>query len=281
VGESAGCRNSNGIYARELARGVAGAVLFAFPLLMTMEMWWLGLYMDQLRLALFLLVGLFLVIGLSWHAGFSDTPDLSGVLADAFSAYGIGVVTSALLLALFGIVTVAMNAEEIVGKVAVQSVPAAIGAILARKQLAASGDDAPADDAEQPPSSYAGELFLMFGGAVFVAFNVAPTDEMALIAHIMTPWHAIALALLSILALHALVYAVELRGQEKWPEDASFLRVFLRFSLAGYGIALMVSGYILWTFGRTDDTGLGEIAIMVVVLGFPAALGAATARLVI
>lgn len=276
-------RQSNRAYARELARGVAGAVLFAFPLLMTMEMWWLGLYMDQLRLALFLLVGLLLVIGLSYHAGFTATPNLSDVLADAFSAYGIGVVTSALLLVLFGIVTVEMGPDEIVGKVAIQSVPAAIGAILARKQLTAGddGDDDSDDDDEERPASYAGELFLMFGGAVFVAFNVAPTDEMALIAHIMTPWHAIVLALVSILALHALVYAVELRGQEAWPEDASFLQVFLRFSLAGYGIALLVSGYILWTFGRTDDTGLGEIAIMVVVLGFPAALGAATARLVI
>lgn len=278
MGGSASCRKSNRAYARELARGIAGAVLFAFPLLMTMEMWWLGLYMDQLRLALFLLVGLLLVIGLSHHAGFGPTPSLSDVLADAFSAFGIGVVTSAALLALFGIVTVAMGPDEIVGKIAVQSVPAAIGAILARKQLAAGAD---AGDDDERPASYAGELFLMFGGAVFVALNVAPTDEMALIAHIMTPWHAIVLAFVSLLALHALVYAVELRGQEAWPEDTSFLQVFYRFSLAGYGIALLVSGYILWTFGRTDDTGLGQIATMVVVLGFPAALGAATARLVI
>jgi uncharacterized membrane protein len=27
-----------------LARGLGGAILFALPLLMTMEMWWLGFY---------------------------------------------------------------------------------------------------------------------------------------------------------------------------------------------------------------------------------------------
>ncbi|CAN7555305.1 DUF2391 family protein [Phenylobacterium sp. LjRoot225] len=38
-------------YGRGLARAVAGALIFSFPLLMTMEMWQLGFYMDRLRLA--------------------------------------------------------------------------------------------------------------------------------------------------------------------------------------------------------------------------------------
>lgn len=33
---------SSGEFARALGRAFAGAILFAFPLLMTMEMWWLG-----------------------------------------------------------------------------------------------------------------------------------------------------------------------------------------------------------------------------------------------
>ena len=39
-----------------LARAFAGAIIFALSLLMTMEMWWLGFYMDRLRFAFFLLV---------------------------------------------------------------------------------------------------------------------------------------------------------------------------------------------------------------------------------
>ena len=37
-----------------LARAFAGALIFGLPLLMTMEMWALGFYMEPLRLALFL-----------------------------------------------------------------------------------------------------------------------------------------------------------------------------------------------------------------------------------
>jgi uncharacterized membrane protein len=39
-----------------LARAFGGAILFSFPMLMTMEMWWLGFYIDPFRLALFILL---------------------------------------------------------------------------------------------------------------------------------------------------------------------------------------------------------------------------------
>jgi uncharacterized membrane protein len=39
--------------------------------------------------------------------------------------------------------------------------------------------------------------------------------------------------------------------------------------------------YILWTFGRVDGTALEAILGSVVVLGFPASVGAAIARLVV
>lgn len=271
--------NANLEYAKELARAAGGAILFAFPLLMTMEMWWLGFYMDRLRLALFVGLGMALLIGLSRRVGFARNTRWFDDIADALSAYAMGVLVTLLLLALFGILDGTMSWSQWVGKIAIQSVPAGIGAILARSQLAGSSDE---DEQTEPqPVRYAGELFLMLGGAVFVAFNVAPTTEIQVIAQLITPWHGVLLALVSVTLLHLLVYALNFGGQEEWPEDAGFLTVFYRFSLAGYGLALAVSLYILWTFGRIDGTGIAEIVTMTVVLGFPASLGAATARLIV
>jgi len=121
----------------------------------------------------------------------------------------------------------------------------------------------------------------MLGGALFLAFNVAPTEEMILIAYRMTPWHGLALGVISIALLHVFVYNIGFSGQESRPEGGSFLSTFLHFTLAGYGIALLVSLYVLWTFGRTDDVAFTQVAMTTVVLSFPAALGAAMARLVI
>ena len=262
-----------------IARAFGGAVLFAFPLLMTMEMWELGFTMSRSRLALFIALTLPLLVGLSYFAGFEKTESLAEDAEDAFIAFGVGFLASTLMLALFGIITLDMPLAEIFGKIGIQTVPASIGAIVATKTL--QSRDAQGGEEEEERASYPGELFLMTAGALFVAFNVAPTEEMVRIAYTMTSWHAVALALVSILMLHGFVYTVGFGGQEERPGYAGFLLTFLHFTVAGYGIALLVSLYVLWTFERTVDVTPAEIAMMMVVLGFPASLGAATARLVV
>jgi uncharacterized membrane protein len=57
-------------FLRALARAFGGALLFALPLLMTMEMWQLGSTMPPLRLALFLGVMFPLLGALAYYAGF-------------------------------------------------------------------------------------------------------------------------------------------------------------------------------------------------------------------
>jgi putative integral membrane protein (TIGR02587 family) len=266
-------------FATGLARAFGGAVLFAFPLLMTMEMWQLGATVDRARLVIFIAATLPLLFGLSHYSGFEKTDTLAEDAEDAFIAFGVGFIASAAMLALFGIPSAEMSIGEIFGTIGIQAVPASIGAIVATKQLRGAGDER--DEEEGRRSSYQGELFLMLGGAVFVAFNVAPTEEVVLISYTMTPWHAFALAFVSIAALHLLVYTVGFAGQEERPDYAGFWLTFLHFTLAGYGIALLVSLYVLWTFERTVGLGIFEIAMMVVVLGFPSALGAAVARLIV
>lgn len=270
----------NAEFTKGLARAFAGAILFAFPLLMTMEMWWLGFYLDRTRLLIFMLVNLALLVPLSRCIGFEETHSWSEDMLDALTAYGIAIVASALMLAVLAILTPDMSASEILGKIAVQSVPASIGAIIARGQLGGVGDDDDEKAAGGSPS-YFRELLLMAVGAVFLAFNVAPTEEMILIAFKMTAWHALILIALSILALHAFVYVLDFRGQEDMPEGTGGLTGIITYSIAGYGIALLISLYVLWTFGRTDGASIFQIAIMVSVLGFPAALGAGSARLIV
>jgi putative integral membrane protein (TIGR02587 family) len=272
--------DTNKDYALGLSRAFGGAVSFAIPLLMTMEMWWLGFSMEPGRLLLFMSINFSILIGLSYFAGFERTFSWKEDAMDAFAAFGVGILTSAAMLALLAVITFDMTWGEIVGKVALQSVPASIGAMLGRKQLG-GGQDTQAEEERKAEAGYGGELFLMLAGALFLALNVAPTEEMILIAYQMSPWHTLALGFLSIILLHVLVYTVGFSGQESRPEGGTFLSTFFHFTLAGYGIALLISFYVLWTFGRTEDVAPTEIASMVVVLGFPASLGAATARLVI
>lgn len=269
---------ANRDYAVGLARAFGGAILFAFPLLMTMEMWTLGLHLERDRLLAFVLVDFAVLVGLAHFTGFEHTERWQDDVMDALSAFGVGVLASLLVLLLFGIVTPSMSGDAFVSTVTMEAIPASIGAAVARKQLG-EGDDT--DEQRERKAGYFGQLFLMAAGALFLSFNVAPTEEVTLLAMKMTPWHALALAAFSVVLLHAFVYRVGFAGQLEHPQGAGLSKVFVLHTVAGYGIALIVSLYVLWTFGRTDDTGMMTIIVMTVVLGFPSALGAAIARLIV
>jgi putative integral membrane protein (TIGR02587 family) len=266
---------------RGLARAFGGAIVFALPMLMTMEMWRLGFYIEPSRLAVLLALGIPLLIGLAWFSGFRRTFRLKDDVVDAFVAYGVGFMASALLLWLFAVLHFGMPLDALIGNVALQAVPAAIGALLARSQFGAAREE---KEQKKRQSGYGGEIFLMVAGALYLAFNVAPTEEMLLIGFQMSVWQAVALATLSLLIMHGFVYALEFSGQPPTPPGTPWWSLFLRFTVVGYALALMISLYALWTFGCTEGCTEGlaveSVVMMTVALGFPAAVGAAAARLI-
>lgn len=262
-----------------LARAFAGAILFGLPLLMTMEMWWLGFTMPSWKLALFLVVFFPLLVVLSWHAGFEPTFSWRDDVVDALVAYAVGFVASAAILYLLGLLGPDMSLREIVGKVSLQAVPASIGALLAQSQL---GNSHPSDveEREGRVARYASQLFIMGVGALFLGFNVAPTEEMLVIALRIPPWHAVGLALVSVALMHAFVYGASFRGSSYERHEPAWA-LFLRFTVVGYAIALLLSAATLWWFGRLDGLGAAAAVRVVTVLAFPCALGAAAARLIL
>jgi len=267
-----------GRYVIDLLRAFGGAILFSFPMLMTMEMWWLGFYMDPFRLALFTLFNIPVLIGLSYYGGFEATSNRMADVLDAFAAYAVGFIVAALMLALFGVIGFGMPADEVIGKISVQAVPASIGAILARRQF----EKAETREEKRRSSRYGGALFLMAVGALYLSSSVASTEEILLIPYQMTPTHVFLLLVFSLLVMHAFVYAVLHQSDTPAPTDAvTFWMVFARYTIVGYAIALLIGVYILWIFGRTEGMPLAQIVPATIVIGFPAALGAGAFRLII
>lgn len=266
-------------YVRDLGRAFGGALLFILPLLMTMEMWAFGVALDRGRLLVFITAALPLLYGLCFYAGFSTRRGLLNDLLDTAAALGIGFITATGALLLFGVVTVHTTFADAVGQVAIQAVPGAIGALLARRQLSGGDGDVETDTGEgDDRASYLGELFLMAIGALFLALNVAPTEEMILIGYMATPWHALAILVTSLALLHVVVFTAGFAGQEDHDRPAM---AFMHFTLPGYAIALGVSLFSLWAFGRTDGESLAGIVNTAVVLALPASIGAAAARLLV
>jgi putative integral membrane protein (TIGR02587 family) len=265
------------VFGTGLARAFGGAIIFGLPILMTMEMWQIGAAMPPLRLILLLLLSLPLLVGLSALAGFERTVDFKNDVLDAFVAIAVGVIASTAILFLLAVLRPGHSLAEIVGRVGLQAVPASIGALLAQDQLGGHDEE---EERRREEAGYGGEIFLMAVGALFLAFNIAPTDEIVLIAARMTSWHSLAMIAASLVVMHAFVYAVEFHGQAHVPEGTPWWSVFLRYTVVGYVAVLLMSAYILWTFGRLDGVTGGELVSFVLVLGFPASVGAAAARLI-
>jgi putative integral membrane protein (TIGR02587 family) len=265
-------------YLLALARAAAGALIFALPLFMTQEMWELGAGLDRYRMALFLVLAVPLLTGLNWYAGFRDEVGWTDALLDAFASYAVGFLVSVLCLLMLGVLELTTLSLSDIGTVAIQAVPSAFGAALAQSQLQATSEDC---KDRRNRTSYWGELFLMTAGALFIAFNIAPTEEVQRLTYGLEGWQFPVIVLVTLLVMHAFVYGVEFSGQETRPEHRSFMSEVVLYTVTGYVLSLLVCLYILWTLGRLDGQGALPLLQMLVVLGFPAAIGAAAARLIL
>jgi putative integral membrane protein (TIGR02587 family) len=243
---------------------------------MTMEMWELGITMPPLRLAGFVAAFVPVLVITSYFAGFEPTFELRDDAVDALVAFAVGIAASAISLVAVSALGASATLDQIVGQICLQAVPASIGALLAQSTLGGT-----TERRKRRRTGVGGDVFLAALGALFLSFNLAPTDEIVLIASRATPWHLLGLALASILVLEAFAHRLQFRGQRPVHPDATALGLFARRTLLGYAAAMAVSAAVLWVFGRFDDEGSALIVAQTVVLGVPATLGAASARLIL
>lgn len=260
-----------------VARGAGGALVFGLPLFMTMEMWELGFTMERHKVALLVVSILPLLHGLAYYSGFEETVGYRQAALDALAAFAVATLAAIGVLGLLSLLRGGMSASELVGKVALQGVAGSFGALLALSQF---GDRADEEKKRRETGDF-GELFFMLVGALFLAANVAPTDDVERLALKLTHGHALLVALASMGVMHAFVYGVGFRGQPDVPEGASGALLFLRFTVGGYALCLLASAYMLWIVGRLELAALAHAVKLIVVLGFPASVGAAAARLIL
>ena len=262
---------------RDLGRAFAGALIFSLPMLMTMELWTQGIYLERYRLLGLLSVSLPLLVFLSRHFGFEKTRKISDDIIDTFIAIGVAALCSLIVLLLFGVITGDASSDGMAGQLVLQTVPATVGALLAKSQMGADDKD---DEEDQPQERYFSELAIMAIGAVFFGLNIAPTQDVVAIASQIDALHTLGLIFFTIALMHGFVFTVGFRGGSSSSTEG-FLSSFLKETLPGYAVALLVALFMLWVFARTDGASTHSLLIATVVLGFPCGLGASAARLIL
>ena len=259
--------------------------MFSLPLLYTMEVWWAGFTTPPERLIVYVLATFALLLGYNRYAGMRHDSTWLEVAIDSIEEMGLGLFIAAFVLYLLGRITSDMNIGEIVGLIVMEAMTVAIGVSVGTAQLG-GGDASEKEDTglgtrgPKGQPHYGGQLAIGFCGAVLFAANVAPTEEIVVIAHSIASWRLLALALLSLGLTGLILFYSEFCGAERFVTPGGMPHV-LGSTIMTYAIALLASGMILWFFGRFDGEPLITCIGQTVVLGVAGALGASAGRLLL
>ena len=292
---------------REYSRGVAGGLLFSLPLLFTMEMWNMGLVAEPTRLLGGLGGGFLLLLGYNRYAGLRCDAGVGEVIIDSVEELGLGLLLAAGLLWMLGSIDGDTRTPELVGKIVIEGLAVAIGVSVGTAQL---GGDAPGlvddengggeqdvddDEDETAPCAakpaeddapergagwFAGQMTLGLCGAVLVAANIAPTDEIGDISRGLSVGQLLGLSGLTLLVGALVLYASGFRGSKDHVYHRGHSDVVLG-ALATYLVSMSAAAALLGFFGAFDDNGLGFCLAQTIVLCLPTAIGASAGRLLL
>jgi putative integral membrane protein (TIGR02587 family) len=201
----------------------------------------------------------------------------------AIESYGLGALLALVLLVLLRIVDASTPPIDVACKIALEAIPLSIGVSVANTQFAASGGIGSDNNGhEQPGHPVLTEAGLTVAGAIVFAGNVAPTEEIMLLATRATAAHLLALIAFSLLLSYGLIFVAEFSGLQARRGAKGLLQSPWGETLLAYALSLLVTLGLLYAF---HDVSLAEspytTAAALVVLGLPAVVGGAAGRLLV
>ncbi len=239
---------------REYGRGIAGGLMFSMPLLFTMEMWWSGFNMHPWRIVGFAATTFALLLLYNRFAGLRRDASLREVAIDSVEEMGIGLVLSAAVLALLGRIGWDQHPSEIMGKVVMEAMTVAIGVSVGTAQLGAPDDGdggADGDESDDDPDAYLPQLAIGLCAGVLFATNIAPTEEVVVLATENGPLRLLGIAAVSLGLCALIFYFADFRSAGRYVARGSWI-ITLRGIVSSYAVSLFASGVLLWFFGRFD-----------------------------
>ncbi|HVL40451.1 MAG TPA: TIGR02587 family membrane protein [Fimbriimonadaceae bacterium] len=266
---------------KEYGRGIVGGLLFSLPLLYTMEVWWSGFMAGPLKLLAGLAICYMLLLGYNRFAGMRRDAELREIATESVEELGIGISLSALILFILGRIGPGMAAEEVLGKILVESFVVAIGVSVGTAQLGETSErDEESDEQRRERNTLLGRMVLSICGAVLIAANVAPTEEILMLGVEMSSLQLLGLLGLSLFLTWMVLHGSGFRGGSDRGNGMS-LGKEVASAGAAYVAAVAVSVGMLWFFGRLDGVAPIVGLDQTVVLALPASLGSSVGRLLV
>ena len=290
---TSGASGSRADWVRErddLLRALSGGLLIGIPLLYTMETWWIGKTATMPRALLFVVIAYLVNLLFIVFAGFRQREAGSHrPLGDAAEATALALVASAVSLALLDQLERDQPLNVTLGLIAVDAMPVAFGISVAnhllgrdRSRAEPSEDERGAEQASHGPRALLLDVGASFAGALFLSFNIAPTEEIPMLASEIPTLGLPLLIIFSLLLSYAIVFAAGFGGQTRRLQSVGPFQRPSTETAISYVTALVACMAMLWVFNQiTFDMHWTVIYAYVVILGLPASIGAAAGRLAV
>jgi putative integral membrane protein (TIGR02587 family) len=283
---------------KALLRAVAGGAIVGMPLLFTMEMWSHGLMFNEWHLLGILAASLCVNFLFSLVSGFRREYSVPEAVSESLSAVAIGLVFSTAILWIIGELGHDQAPIEAIGKVVIEAAVVSLGVSFANSQVVGrsrtaenevegaggKGAEASSDKDEDPErrqlKADLADAGATIAGSVVFALNIAPTDEVIVIASHVGPWQQLGMLAASMLLCYVILYAsgfekhqVHVEGLlQKPPVEA----------LMATALSLAVAAALLVLLGNRELLADPSILIAgIITLGMPAVIGGAAGRLIV
>jgi putative integral membrane protein (TIGR02587 family) len=272
----------------DIVRGACGGFLFGIPLLYTMEVWWIGAKASPFLMLLAIVSTWAIVFFLNRTEGFREDTDTTFFAAfrDTVEAIAIGLVCTTIMLVILQEVKLDTQMSGALGKIIFESIPFSLGVALANQFLSSRSPEGrtqsskPDDSQKAEHSAAFADVSATLIGATIVAFSIAPTDEIPMLAAATSAGWLICTIVVSLLISYGIVFEANFAHKRKRHQQRGILQRPLGETIMAYLVSLVVAGLMLWFFQQLDfNDPLSMWISHTLLLGLPATIGGAAGRL--
>ncbi|BAZ37959.1 hypothetical protein NIES4101_38880 [Calothrix sp. NIES-4101] len=293
----------------DIIRGICGGFLFGIPLLYTMEVWWIGSVVEPKMNIIAIVLTFVVVYLLNRTEGFrkyrKDNRPYEAII-NTIEAMAIGIICSVFMLILLREITPDNFVKESVGKIIFESVPFTFGVALANQFLGESNGNSDGRNNQQnqkqsnkksnhtliPKSTSPAKSEQLYAtlsdigatliGATVIAFNIAPTDEISMLAAAFSPIWLLLIILVSLLISYSIVFQAGFSNQQKRQQQEGLFQRPSSETIMAYLVSLIASAFMLWFFQKLTFNDPWTMWLdHTLLLGLPASIGGAAGRLTI
>lgn len=282
---------------KEIISGASGGFIFGMPLLYTMEVWFIGSYVKSFVLLTILVIMFLIILLINRIEGFrpQESETFSGALAESLETLAIGITCATFMLIILKRIDLDSSLVEALGKIVFEGVPFSIGVAFSRSILSGEAkvdlDNRKTRNSSRTQNSNNHQLIwrdtladfsATLIGALFIAFSIAPTDEVTVLAASASPFRLLVIMFISILISYAIVFASEFTNYDKRRQQQGLFQAPLSETFLSYIVSLITGILMLWFFQKLTFSDPWFVWLRYgIILALPASIGGAAGRLAV